>query len=123
VQNWPLTLNKEARVDEFDKWYECSEAGMSVTIKEACRLSYEGGKCASLAGGSKDAANVRTTGIMQGDKAAPKLPDDDVLDGEFNSILTHAFAGSNTDDIDRETWQLALDGCVKYVKKLSGNFV
>lgn len=40
------------------------------------------------------------------------------MDGEFRSIISHAFLGSDTSDIDRETFDLAINGCVKYAASL-----
>lgn len=37
-------------------------------------------------------------------------------DSEFRMILSHAFLGSDTSGIDRETWDLAISGCVKYLE-------
>lgn len=40
------------------------------------------------------------------------------LYGEFRMILSHAFLGSDTYGISKETWDLAIGECVKYVNKI-----
>lgn len=34
---------------------------------------------------------------------------------EFRSIISHAFLGCDTSDISKETWDLAINECVKYL--------
>lgn len=35
---------------------------------------------------------------------------------DFRMIISHALLGCDTDDIDRETWELLLEECTKYVE-------
>ena len=47
------------------------------------------------------------------------LPNDTELDQEFRSIISHAFLGDeHAAEISRENFDLAINGCVEYAKKL-----
>jgi hypothetical protein len=40
------------------------------------------------------------------------------INDEFRMIISHAFLGCDTSNIDRETWELALKGCTEFAIKL-----
>ncbi len=35
---------------------------------------------------------------------------------DFRMIISHALLGCDTDDIDRDTWELLLEECTKYIE-------
>jgi hypothetical protein len=47
------------------------------------------------------------------------LPTDEILESEFRMIISHAFLGE-AENISKESFDLAIKGCVEYVKKVAG---
>src|SRR5690349_24306473 len=71
----------------------------------------------------------KSSAILQDalESTPPVAPDmegavsEDEINTEFRGIISHALLGCNTDNIDRETWELICSECTKYAIKLASS--
>lgn len=92
-------------VDDITKWAWTSDKP-DLTLLNSDKNDKR--SVATMPNSSNESDNQKTNSAMSGEE----------MDGEFRSIISHAFLGSDTSDIDRETFDLAINGCVKYAASL-----